>query len=197
MATLAASLCFARADTFVSGNVSGTWTTSGNRYIATGNLTVPNGQTLTIQPGVTLFMGQGFNMDVEGTISAIGTAAQPIIIRGASPSLYWDNILINYNGGAQSTFINCNITDATNALRLNNQLNNGDYSTISPQISNCTFSNCLGTCVYGAAIASGVYSSPNLGGSSLIAGFPPQAMESTFTILGAMVNLFRVLEPST
>src|ERR1017187_189264 len=116
--TLAVSLHQVHANTFVSGNISGTWTTYGGPYIATGNLIVPKGQTLTIQPGVTVIMGQGLNMDVEGTISAVGTAAQRIIIRGESPSLYWDYLLVNYNGGTQSTFINCNITDATNALQL-------------------------------------------------------------------------------
>ena len=105
---------------------------------------MPSGQTLTIQPGVTLIMGQGLEMDVEGTISAVGTAAQRILIRGASPSLYWDEIYINYNGGAQSTFVNCNITDATNALQLNMyQIT----ATMAPQIANCIFSNCVGTCV--------------------------------------------------
>ena len=41
-----------RASTFVSGSVSGTWTTSGTPYIATANLVVNNNQTLTMQPGV-------------------------------------------------------------------------------------------------------------------------------------------------
>jgi hypothetical protein len=161
VATLAASLCLARASTFVCGNVSGAWTTTGSPYVATCNLTVPSGQTLTIQPGVTLIMGQGLNMDVEGAISAVGTAAQRIIIRGASPSLYWDKIYINYNGGAQSTFVNCTITDATNALQLNMfQIT----ATMAPQIADCIFSNCVDTCVYGAASPGGFDNNPNLAG---------------------------------
>jgi hypothetical protein len=148
------------ASTFVSGNVSGTWAKTGSPYVATGNLAVPSGQMLTIQPGVTLIIGQGLNMDVEGTISAVGTAAERIVIRGASSSLYWDKILVNYNGDAQSTFVNCNISDATNAL----QLNVSGSATMSPQIASCIFSNCLGSCVYGAANPVAQDSWPNLAG---------------------------------
>ena len=124
---------------FVSGTVSGTWSNTCSPYIATANLTVNNGQTLTIQPGVTLVMGQGLNLTVQGTISAVGTCAQPISIKGATPSQYWDTIKVNYNGGAQSTFAHCKISDATNAL----QLITTSSTAMIPQVSNCTFSNSL------------------------------------------------------
>src|ERR1051326_5531496 len=129
---------------FVSGNVSGTWSNTCNPYIATANLTVPSGQTLTIQPGVILVVGEGLNMNVNGTILAVGTCAQPISIKGATPSQYWDTIKVSYNGGAQSTFVHCKISDATNGL----QLITTSSTAMIPQVSNCIFSNCLGSCVY-------------------------------------------------
>ena len=140
----------AQASTFVSGTVSGTWAKTGSPYIATGNLIVPSGQTLTIQPGVTVTIGQGLNMDVEGAISAVGTAAERIIIQGANSSLYWDKMYINYMGGTQSSFVNCNISDATNAICLN--IYNVD-ATLTANFLNCTFLNCQGTCVYGNSSA--------------------------------------------
>ncbi len=43
-----------------------------------GNLTVPAGQTLTIQPGAILKFNAGLQMLVSGTLIAAGTAGQPI-----------------------------------------------------------------------------------------------------------------------
>ena len=136
------------ASTFVSGNVSGTWNTAGSPYIATGNLVVPSGQTLIIQPGVTLIMGQGLNMDVEGAITAIGSGALPIIIRGANPSMYWDRIYINYRG-ADSSFVNWRISDATNALYLMIDGVVAGNGAMKTSIENCVFANNQNACIYG------------------------------------------------
>lgn len=70
-------------------NSNTTWTT-GNIYVVQDcNLTIANGATLTIQPGVIVkFWGTApgyasalgsVAVIVEGSINAIGTAAQPII----------------------------------------------------------------------------------------------------------------------
>ena len=72
---------FARAQVPLSGSVfdgAGGPLTSGTVYHASGTLTVPVGKTLTIQPGTILkFTGSG--LSVQGTLSAIGTPAQPIV----------------------------------------------------------------------------------------------------------------------
>ena len=150
------------ASTFVSGNVSGTWNTAGSPYVATGNLAVPSGQTLTIQPGVTLIMGQGLNMDVEGTVKAIGSGASPIIIRGANPSLYWDKIYVNYVGSAASSFVNCKISEATNALYLIIDSNVAPSPTMNITIQNSLFTNCQNSCIFGQAHGVPWYDWPTL-----------------------------------
>lgn len=139
-----------RASTFVSGSVSGTWTTSGSPYIATGNLVVNKNQTLTMQPGVTLIMGQGLDMSVEGTISAIGTASSRITIRGANSSMYWNQLYVKYTGAAPSVFIHCNFTDATNALVLSINQVTGD---MDPTIRQCVFSNCVDAGIHAMSTA--------------------------------------------
>lgn len=111
---------------------------------------MPSDQTLTIQPGVTVIMGQGLNLDVEGVISAVGSVTEPIIIRGANSSLYWDKIYVNHRG-ADSSFSNCRISDANDALYLvidGRVAGNGSMNTL---VRNCTFTNCLNSCVYGYA----------------------------------------------
>ncbi len=134
------------ASTFVCGNVSGTWTKTGSPYIATCNLTVPAGQSLTIQPGVTFIIGQGLRVDVLGSISAVGTAAERITIRGANSSLYWDTIFIRYTGPEPTRFLNCNISDATNAISLKIY---EVTATMTAQIDNCIFANCASSAVFG------------------------------------------------
>ncbi len=54
------------------------WSPSGNPYIISDTATVPSGQTLTIQPGVIVWMGQGRSIIGNGVIQALGTSTQRI-----------------------------------------------------------------------------------------------------------------------
>jgi hypothetical protein len=64
--------------TIAAGNVSGTWTAANGPYTVTGSVTVAAGQTLTIQPGVTVFFATGAGILVNGTLDAEGTDSQHI-----------------------------------------------------------------------------------------------------------------------
>jgi hypothetical protein len=65
-----------RAQTTIpAGNVSGTWTKAGSPYKVNGNITVPNGQTLTIEPGVRIEFAQFKHLSVDGRILALGKNA--------------------------------------------------------------------------------------------------------------------------
>src|SRR5262249_17468994 len=81
----------ARADTTISGGnlINQTWTTGGSPYIVQGDVTVPSGSTLTIQPGVIVQFASSDGMSsgldasrveltISGTLNAVGTAAAPI-----------------------------------------------------------------------------------------------------------------------
>ena len=86
-------------------------------YVAESDVSVTGGATLTIQPGVTVFFQTGNEMTVgsDGQLSAVGTAAQPIIFTGEQAIRgYWgglrfyqsnslqnrlDNVTIQYGGG--------------------------------------------------------------------------------------------------
>jgi hypothetical protein len=47
------------AQTIISGgNVSGTWTKGASPYKINGNITISNGSTLTIEPGVVIQFAQ-------------------------------------------------------------------------------------------------------------------------------------------
>jgi hypothetical protein len=136
------------ADTLVSGDVTGTWTKSSSPYRVVDNCTVPRGQTLTIQPGVSVILGQGLKIEVWGTISAVGTPSEKIGFRGTSSSSYWDRIFIMHGGGAESRFAHCNFSDAVTAVHLRIFAEN---STMRTDIANCRFTNCLDSALFGDA----------------------------------------------
>ena len=67
---------------YVSGTVSAsaTWRT-GDLYVVRDDLTISNGATLTVEPGVIVKFAMGKSLIVNrgGALSAIGTRAQPIV----------------------------------------------------------------------------------------------------------------------
>lgn len=67
--------------TIINGNITSntTWTTAGNPYHITSNVNVTTGNTLTIDPGVTVYFDGSYYLAVAGTLSAQGTLANPIL----------------------------------------------------------------------------------------------------------------------
>lgn len=159
---LAAALSIAPtalAQTPIAGpifNGSGGPLLAGTVYHATGNLAVPAGQTLTIQPGAILkFNGNG--LGVDGTLDAQGTVGSPIVFtaiqddgaggdtNGNGPSAgapdQWaglsfgpaadasvlDRIQVRYSGVAFSPAVRLNGTDLT--LR-NSTLRDGQHGLL-------------------------------------------------------------------
>ncbi|MGC9150649.1 MAG: hypothetical protein ACP5F6_02650 [Microbacter sp.] len=64
------------AGSTLSGNVKGTML-SGQTYTMTGNITVNEGDTLLLQPGVHLKVGRGLTILVKGVFISLGTKDNP------------------------------------------------------------------------------------------------------------------------
>jgi hypothetical protein len=131
------------AQTIITGpTISGTWSPPGNPYIVSGNVTVPSGQILTIQPGVVVWIGSGISITNNGLIYAVGTPSQRITFQAPISSQYW-NTIMNKNAGVTNLFTYCDFVNAQTALFMISVGNN-----MSADILNCTFSNCLSQGVY-------------------------------------------------
>ncbi len=121
---------FASADTIPGGNVSGTWIQANSPYYITGNITIPNGQSLIIDPGVEVIFLGSYELTAIGLLNAVGTAADSILF---TSSTGW-----------------CGIDFAATSAGQTNQLSycSFSYAQLSQEIkpgslvlSNCYFSN--------------------------------------------------------
>lgn len=68
----------------------------------TADVTIPNGATLTIEPGSWVVIAPEVNIVVEGNLQVNGTIAEPSVFCSASSSS-WGGILVN-NGSAMFTY---------------------------------------------------------------------------------------------
>lgn len=114
---LIAILCLgvlALAATNVSGSHTGTWTLSLSPYNIIGDVTIPVGGNLTIEPGVQIFAMGNYRITAAGTLTAEGTEADSIrFLNGqASPTALWGGIRLE-NTTQGSSIQHCYIENAT------------------------------------------------------------------------------------
>lgn len=83
------------ADTIPGGYVSGIWYADSTPHYITGDITIPQGDTLIIEPGVLVnFLGQ-YSLTAKGFLEAVGTAADSIQFFPNDSMDGWFGILLN------------------------------------------------------------------------------------------------------
>lgn len=113
-------------------NVSGvigedtTWSQENSPYIVTGNILVPSGIVLTIEPGVIVKFNEDLYIKVEGTIKAVGTLSEKIIFESNNSNQNksdWSGIRIrpssststdgnqDYSSGSQFKYVTIKYAD--------------------------------------------------------------------------------------
>jgi len=103
----------------VSGELAESQTWSGIVHITGGDFSIPEGVTLTLDPGTLLLIDgvssgtDGTDIDVTGSIESLGTAESPVTITAYSPGKNWGEL--HHDNAAQSTFQYTNITQAGNS----------------------------------------------------------------------------------
>ena len=141
----------------VSGSQSGVWL-SGNEYHVIDDVSVPNGDTLIIEPGVIIkFMGCLYSLKIYGTFFAIGTETEHILFTSGQPNCNqndWssikfedssnDNSIVSYVIIEYSSFGVCCSNSSPNIN--NNIINENSFgvscqSSASPTITNNTIAN--------------------------------------------------------
>jgi parallel beta-helix repeat protein len=87
------------------GPVSGTWNAAGSPYNVLGDITVPAGESLTIEPGVEVVFQGDYELTALGIIDAVGAVADSIHFRGV---VDWTGIRLESQSTA-SRFEYCRI----------------------------------------------------------------------------------------
>jgi len=115
-----------------TGAITSSETWSGDIYII-GDVIIPSGVTITIQPGTTIqFNSTTHSITVQsgGKITAIGSQGQPIVFKIQSG--YWDTIEVQDNGSAYFTW--CEFQSSENGITLTNNV-------FDTHINDCSFND--------------------------------------------------------
>ena len=126
-----------------------TWTKANSPYTLTGRVGIATGVTLTIEPGVIVDLGE-FNLEVNGTLIAQGTASEKIAFTCNYRSYVQYNGLILPYGNPSFTAENV-IFNYTSIIA------EGSYSNASVNINNCRFEGNAGVGVWGSTTISNSY----------------------------------------
>ncbi|MCX6639615.1 MAG: right-handed parallel beta-helix repeat-containing protein [bacterium] len=82
-----------KAETFIpAGPVSGTWTLPGSPYLIEGEITVPTGQRLIIDPGVAVIFMDYYKFIVKGQLIAVGTVEDSISFSAIDTIIGWHGL---------------------------------------------------------------------------------------------------------
>jgi len=96
-----------------AGEVNGTWYCSESPYYVFGDVNIPVGQELIIEPCVHVMFRGDYKFEVFGRLLAEGDEYNQITFAATDTIECWQGLKIvntNYNGQDSSKFVNCRIT---------------------------------------------------------------------------------------
>ncbi|MBU1881351.1 T9SS type A sorting domain-containing protein [bacterium] len=126
--------------TIPGGNVSGTWDLAGSPYLVEGEITVPSGQTFTVDAGVSVEFQGHYKLIVNGTLTAIGTEEDQITFTAANSTAGWHSIRFNLSpAGSELTWCILEYGRATGTTVFDKRGGAIYVDTSNPTISHCIF----------------------------------------------------------
>lgn len=133
----------------LSDDIDTPTTLSAACYHVTSSITV--NAALTINPGVTLKFDSGRSMTVSsgGSLSAVGTEAEPIVFTGweAVPG-YWGGVTVYYSNSSNNRFEHVTIEYGGSSSSANLKTTGSASEPPRLAISNCTLSHSAGYGLY-------------------------------------------------
>ncbi|MCK4311344.1 MAG: hypothetical protein KAW88_01265 [Candidatus Cloacimonetes bacterium] len=121
--------------TYVSGEVYGTWTFENSPYIATAELEVPEDSTLTIEEDVQVIFNDDFKFQIKGSL--IANKAEFYLTGSPPPAIYSWRGLVFKNTSFNCTVDSCDIINASPGIEFTNTSQN-NYPP-DPLITNNNF----------------------------------------------------------
>ncbi len=125
----------------VMGEAYGIWSVDESPYIIGGPIEVPDGMVLSIDPGVEIIWDGPWQLTVNGSIQANGTASDRIGFTAAVPDMTTHNIWLNANMPGSSWFTSCDFT----GLSCRSDFTNGGvisiYLSDNVSITDCVFTD--------------------------------------------------------
>jgi hypothetical protein len=82
-----------------------TWSAAASPHVVQGDVTIPKGKTLTIEPCATVQVAEGHYFYVNGSLVADGTTTQPITIGPQTAGTRWASIEIDDPGPVDLAFV--------------------------------------------------------------------------------------------
>jgi parallel beta-helix repeat protein len=148
---------YAGGTSVAAGDVSGVWSRAGSPYFVEGDLQVPQGAELVIEPGVKVFFAGSFSMTVgrSARLTARGTADQPIELTAWNRDVGWTGLRF-VNSGSNDLLSYCCLSFARKGAGtipqgqytagLPEAMNGGAIycSSSNPTIENCKITNNVG-----------------------------------------------------
>jgi hypothetical protein len=95
-------IAYAQTD-IPAGDVSGTWSLSNSPYHINGEITIPDSQTLIIEPGVEVVFTGHYKFNVQGRLLAIGTVQDTITFTAQDTETGWHGIRFLNTPGTNDT----------------------------------------------------------------------------------------------
>ncbi len=117
----------------VSGNQSGQWSYDQSPYLVTGDVTVPLGESLTIEAGVTVEFSGDYQITAEGKMIAVGTADSLITFKAneETEEITHQGIRLEYEGPDFNEFDYCvfmNGEDGVNSIDAPVKISNSHFA---------------------------------------------------------------------
>lgn len=136
------------------GNVSGIWTTAGSPYLILGDITIPSGANLQLEPGIQLLFQGYYRLSIEGSLQANGAPGDSILFTSSASDQKWRGLILeNIAASNDSTVFNHCIFERGDATLDPVNKNGGALRILNCsriRIANSRFQNL--TALYGGAI---------------------------------------------